>query len=342
MVRDPQGGVLDRPGAVPEAPDSRSSKIAMAVQEKCSAVLAPPLGVRAERPARTGPLDPSLSSRSKAFVRKLVRREAKNFYYGFLLLPPRKRRAVYALYAFCRLLDDAVDASASAALDEPALRRRFEALIEGPQGLSGPDRLAAAALLEARAVFPVKRQQLLWIIDGVLMDCRLSRYETFEQLRRYLFGVASAVGLACMEIFGYRDRTARRYAVYLGYAMQLTNIVRDVREDFLRGRIYLPQEDLRRFSVSEEELRRTRVSEPLRRLLAFEAARAAEYFRKARGLWRLVARDAAACPYTLAAIYESLLKSMARAGFEVLAERHSLPLWRKLQIALGAALRFHR
>ena len=195
-----------------------------------------------------------LPTRASNFVRELVRKEARNFYYGFLLLPPRKRKAIFALYAFCRLLDDTVDKACDANLTEDSIRERFALILQGASGLSEKDRLVALSLQCARSQFPIRRKHLEWIIEGVLMDLKLARYRTFADLRRYLFGVASSVGLACMEIFGYRARIARKYAVYLGYAMQLTNIIRDVREDYLRGRIYLPLEELDRFQVKEEDL----------------------------------------------------------------------------------------
>ena len=278
--------------------------------------------------------------RARAFCRRLVKAEARNFYYGFLLLPPRKRRAVYALYSFCRILDDALDLAADTGAEPGRVRDRFNRIIDGNGPLEPRDRLVSAALGEAVADFPVTSRQLNWIIDGVLMDCSVSRYRTMEEPRAYLFGVASAVGLACIEIFRYRDPAARSHAVYLGYAMQLTNIIRDVKEDYQRGRIYLPGEDLERFGVTEGDLGAETTSPQVRALLAFEAERARTYFRRAEELWPLLHRDSAACPYALSRIYGELLRTMERHDFTVLEQRFRLPAWRKILLMTRAAAAF--
>ncbi len=283
---------------------------------------------------------PAVLARANRFCRRLVREEAKNFYYGFLLLPQRKQRAVYALYTFCRLLDDAVDLSTAGAASQASLRARFGRIVSGTGRLDQRDRLTCLALGEAARQFPITSRHLDWIIEGVLMDCSVRRYETMKELRKYLFGVAAAVGLTCLEIFGYRSRRARRFAVYLGYAMQLTNIIRDVKEDFLRGRVYLPQEDLRRFGVAETELGGDRTSPAVGRLLTFEADRARRYFTAARGLWPLLDRRSAPCPYALALIYGALLNTMERNGFTVLEGRFSIPSWQKVALMARATWAF--
>ena len=280
------------------------------------------------------------AARAHAWCRRLVKAEARNFYYGFLLLPARKRQAIHALYAFCRILDNAVDLPSAGPADRTGLRDRFSRVISGRAPLGRRDRLASIALREAAREFPISGRQLNWIMDGVLMDCDVTRYRTMEDLRRYLFGVASAVGLACLEVFRYRHPAARSYAVYLGYAMQLTNIIRDVKEDYALGRIYLPQEDLERFGVREEDLGRSETTPALRRLLAFEAGRARDFYAKAQKLWPLLGRDAAPCPYALSLIYRALLALMARNDFRVLEGRFSLPRWRKALCMIEARCAF--
>ena len=281
------------------------------------------------------------SARARAFCRKLVKAEARNFYYGFLLLPTRKRRAVYALYTFCRILDDALDDASPTGEDRVRLKGRFNRMIAGDTTIrEEADRFSTIALREARDEYPISARQLNWIMEGVLMDCDYSRYPTVEDLRRYLFGVASAVGLACIEIFRYRRPAARAYAVFLGYGMQLTNIIRDVKEDYLRGRIYLPLEDLNRFEVAESDLGADVTPPQVRRLLAFETERARRWFRKAEGLWPLLDRDAVPCPYALSLIYRALLRTIERHDFAVLEKRRSLPAWQKLYLMTRAAVAF--
>ncbi|HAK94023.1 MAG TPA: squalene synthase HpnD [Planctomycetes bacterium] len=272
------------------------------------------------------------------FTARLVKREARNFYWGFMLLPPGKRRAVYALYAFCRLLDDAVDAEDDARPPPGAIRGRFERIARGAGADSEADRMVSLALADAMQRYPISPRHLEWIIDGVLMDLAVARYASFGDLQRYLFGVASAVGLACIEVFGHARPEARAYAIALGYAMQLTNIIRDVKEDFRRGRVYLPGEDMARFAVQETALGADNTGIELRRLLAFEAGRARRYFEYADGLWPLLAADAVACPRALALIYGALLGAMERGGFAVLDRRFRLPAWRKLLLMLRARL----
>ena len=279
-------------------------------------------------------------SQARFFCRQLVKKEARNFYYGFLLLPRRKREAVYSLYAFCRILDDAVDDMTQGNSDAEALMARFNAIIDMKNPISEQDELISTALRETMMHFPLSRRQLNWIIKGVFMDLDVSRYSTMGELRKYLFGVASAVGLACIEIFRYRGPHARKYAIYLGYAMQLTNIIRDVKEDYLRGRIYLPEEDLKRFHVQEEELGGSHTSEALQELLAFEARRALDFFAKSGKLWPLLARDAAPCPYALSLIYRKLLLTMEKNGFHVLEKRFGLPVGQKLFLMARAKSAF--
>ncbi len=291
--------------------------------------------------ARTYSMTETDLSRALAFTARIVRQEARNFYWGFMLLPPEKRRAVHALYAFCRLLDDAVDAENASRPPPEAIRERFTRIARGAGAGSDADRMVSRALADAMQRYPISPRHLEWIIDGVLMDMVVARYASFRELQRYLFGVASAVGLACIEVFGYARPEARAYAIALGHAMQLTNIMRDVKEDFRRGRVYLPGEDMTRFGVQETALGADNTSAELRRLLAFEAGRARRCFAYAGKLWPLLAAEAAACPHALALIYGALLDAMERGGFAVLDRRFRLPGWRKLLLMLRARMTRH-
>ena len=249
-----------------------------------------------------------------------TRQSASSFYYAFLVLPRHKRRAIYATYAFCRLCDDIVDEPAGDG-SKPA-ERLHEVRAELDRAYEGrPGGDLWLALNDASARFGVRRRHFLDIIDGVEMDLVQSRYETFEDLRRYCHRVASAVGLACIEICGYRDERAVEHAVDLGIAMQLTNILRDVREDAQRGRVYIPLEDLHRFGCTEREMIDGRVNDAFRSLMAFEVDRARRFFESGSGLFPLLDRRARACTSGMHAVYSSLLDRIERSGYDVFNSR---------------------
>ena len=209
----------------------------------------------------------------------ITRESSSNFYYAFKLLPDERRRALYATYAFCRFVDDIAD---DEQVREPAaLLARWREELERVYG-GVPTRAVSRALSDSVRRFSIPRHYFDEIIDGVEMDLTRKRYRSFDELRLYCYRVASAVGLICIEIFGYRNPRARIYAENLGLAFQLTNIIRDVREDAQRGRIYLPLEDLERFGVKEEELLSGQHSERFERLMEFEARRAGEFYPRSR------------------------------------------------------------
>ncbi len=287
--------------------------------------------------------------RAWARCHDIVRARAKNFAYAFIFLPEEKRRALDAIYAFCRIADDHADEE-SRPLDER--RRRLESLRErlhralpregDPKGetVADPDEdLVLLAVGEAAKRFLVKRDDLELVIDGCIQDITVARYATWTDLRDYCFKVASAVGLACLEVFGH-EGDARDPGIDLGLAMQLTNIVRDVTEDSARGRIYLPLEDLARFGVGERALLSGERTAETRALLAFEARRARELFASAERLYPLIPdRRARACPRTLAALYLALLDEIERRDFDVFGARASLRGTTKLRLALGGIVR---
>ena len=192
---------------------------------------------------------------------QITRRSRSSFYYAFILLPPERRRALHAVYAFCRFIDDIAD---DESIREPALllKRWREELDRVYAGT--PTRALSRALADSAQRFNIPRELFEEIIAGVEMDLSRKRYQSWQELEPYCYRVASALGLICIEIFGYRNPSAKSYAENLGLALQLTNILRDVREDAERGRIYIPLEDLERFKVREEEILGGRVHAELR------------------------------------------------------------------------------
>ncbi|PYM56761.1 MAG: squalene synthase HpnD [Candidatus Rokuibacteriota bacterium] len=265
----------------------------------------------------------------------LARRSGSNFYYSFLFLPRRKREAMYALYAFCRTVDDAVDQGPP----NPGEQRRILAEWRGElrRAYEGhPSQPIAVHLAEVVRAFPIPRQHLEAILDGVEMDIDKRRYATFEELFEYCYRVAAAVGLASIEIFGYTDPRARDYAVNLGVALQLTNILRDLKTDAERGRIYLPLDELRRFGYGEEDLFHGRYTPAYLSLVRFQTDRAQAYYRAARAALPRIDRRRLAAAEIMGAIYHALLAEIEARQFRVFEERVRLSTPRKVAIALGA------
>jgi phytoene synthase len=267
-----------------------------------------------------------------------------SFYYSFLVLPPRKRSAIVAVWDFCRAVDDAVDEVVPEADWRggltPAARARAEAELALWRSELQAAYAGTATTRQARALQPYLREFDLPkehfddLIDGVEMDLAPTRYPTFEALAGYCRRVASAVGLVCVEIFGYRDPAARDYAAALGLALQLTNIVRDVRTDLRRGRVYLPVEDLERFGVSEADLECGKVTAPVRALLEFECNRARGFYRRAASLLPPLDRRSLLAAEIMGAIYYEILCRIERAGYDVFSRRIRVPRPQRALIAL--------
>jgi phytoene synthase len=272
---------------------------------------------------------------------RLTRQSGTSFYYAFRVLPARKRRAIYALYSFCRTVDDCVDEPGGER--EAGLRRWAEEVRRCYEG--NPSTELGRDLAEALFEFPIPRGCFEDIIAGCRMDLTTQRYPTFADLRVYCERVASAVGLAAIEIFEYTDPRTRKYAVELGVALQLTNILRDVTADAERGRIYLPQADLARFGLAEAELLAAAdggaVSPAVRELLAFQGVRARAHFALARDLLPAADRKAMAPAEIMAAVYAALLDEIVRRGYP-LGGRIELSRPRKAWIALRALVRSRR
>jgi 15-cis-phytoene synthase len=258
-----------------------------------------------------------------------------SFYYSFRLLAPDRRRAITALYAYCREVDDVVDEISDPNVAHTKLawwRSEVARIYEGT-----PQHPVAIALGDAVQRYRLPREYLLRVIDGMQMDLERTRYATFAELEDYCDHVAGVVGLLSAEVFGYEDTRTRDYARSLGIAFQLTNIIRDVGEDARRGRIYLPQEDLDRFGVAATDVLRARTSPAFVQLMRFEAERARGWYDAA--IAALPARDRRAQRpgLAMAAIYRTLLDEIGRDGYEVLDRRIALTPLRKLWIATRAA-----
>jgi len=264
---------------------------------------------------------------AERYCQEMARREAKNFYWGFISLPPEQRVAIYALYDFARQVDDEVDSAGRPHLETSldAHRLRARECVRGRW--SDP---VTMVLTRAVQRYAIPESELLALIDGVQMDFTHSRYATWAELEGYCRLVASTIGRMCVRIFGFEDPSALEHADDLGIALQLTNILRDVKEDGELGRVYLPQDELERFGVSEEGLLAGRPGPTWEALVAFEAARAREYFRSGLRVLELIPRRPAACVKTMAGIYQRILGLIER--------QPRLPLRRRASLSSGAKL----
>jgi 15-cis-phytoene synthase len=281
----------------------------------------------------------------------ITREQAANFYYGIRLLSGERRRAMCAVYAFARRADDIGDGDLPKARKLEELHNQDAALAELAQGAPALGDPVMTALADARLRFALPLEALGELVEGVRMDVEGTRYETFEQLVPYCRRVAGAVGRVCLAIFGLRERhrgeleRAHLLADDLGVALQLTNILRDVREDAAGGRIYLPAEDLRRFGLPDEPAALLAALPPAEadgpafdQLVAFEAARAREWFARGMALTPMLDRRSAACVLAMAGIYRRLLERIDAEPTEALSGRMSLPTREKAWVAARGLL----
>ena len=259
-------------------------------------------------------------------------KSGSSFYYSFRFLPEDRRRAVTALYAFCREVDDVVDECQDERVARVKLawwRSEVARLYAGT-----PEHPVGQALLPHVRALDLPQGQLLEIIDGMEMDLDQARYTSFRDLQLYCYRVAGVVGQLCAQIFGYQDRQTLKYAHDLGIAFQLTNIIRDVGEDARRGRIYLPVEDLQRFNVPADDILNYRETPAFRELMLFQIERAEQFYAQALALLPAVDRKPQRPGLMMAAIYRATLDEIRRDGAEkVLNQRLSLTPIRKLWLA---------
>jgi phytoene synthase len=280
-----------------------------------------------------------------AVCRGIARRSAKNFYYGFVVLPSEKRNAFCAVYAFMRHADDISDGP-DLSLQEK--RHKLDAWLESAKQVfegKPTDDPVLMALADSQKRFKIPVDLFEKLVYGTALDLEIpARVDspavvcrTFEELRHYCYHVASVVGLVCIRIFGYQDSKAELLAEDCGLAFQLTNIIRDIKEDAGMGRIYLPEEDLTRFGLSPEQLAHRSLSaaskpQQLRPVLEFEAERARRYYASAKWLMELIEEDSRPALWVLVEIYSRLLKKITDRNYDVLTERVHLTFFEKLKV----------
>ena len=249
------------------------------------------------------------------------------------MLPPEQRRGIGAVWDFCRAVDDAVDEAVdvTTAAGEVTKWRAEVGRLFGPEAPLTPQ---ARDLKPYVAMFSLSRQPFDDLVDGVEMDLQRSRYQTFDELVGYCRRVASAVGVMCIEVFGSRDSRSREYAFNLGLALQMTNIIRDIKVDLQQGRIYLPQEDLSRFGVTEAALAAGQVTEPVRKLIAHECQRARHFFTVAAQAMPPAESRKLVAAEIMGGIYFEILQRIERRGYDVFTERVRVPKIVRARLAL--------
>ena len=270
--------------------------------------------------------------RSYEYCRRVARSRAKNFYYSFLLLSRQQRKAMCAIYAFMRYCDDLSDEPGASRAAIEKWRTELAGALEGR--FSGHPVWPAFHHTVRR--FGIPQEYFQEMIDGVASDLEPRRFETFDQLYRYCYQVASVVGLTVIHIFGFDTRSALPLAEKCGVAFQLTNILRDIREDAGLGRIYLPAEDLRRFGVTPEDLKAGNRSEAFLKLMRFEAGRARAYYNESLPLLDLIHPRSRPSLWALISIYSSLLERIETTNYDVFSRRVRLSLFEKSWIVVRA------
>ena len=271
-----------------------------------------------------------ITGRAYAEVERLTRKRARNFAYGIMLLPRDKRRAIAAVYAFARRVDDIADGKLPRYEKRERLQR-VAASIDEPPG----DDAMLVALADARTRFPIPDRALHALVEGGLQDLEQTRYADFEELRGYCTKVAGAVGVACVAVYGSTDVER---AETLGIALQLINIIRDVREDWELGRVYLPQDELASFGVSEADIAARRMTSAWHPFMSFQAERARAYLQNGLGLLQSLDGRSALCVSTFAGLYRATLERIEASGFAVFDGPPHLSPLTKLRI-VGEGLR---
>ena len=280
-----------------------------------------------------------------AVCRSITRASAKNFYYGFLVLPSRKRDALCAVYAFMRHADDISD---TPGLSDGEKRMKLEALMDSFHDVDAgkpTDDPVLLALSHARQRYKIPVHLLEKLVYGTMMDLEFAPpdaapgqpiviYRTFEELYQYCYHVASVVGLVCIKIFGYQDPQAEKLAERCGVAFQLTNIIRDVKEDATLGRIYLPLQELEQYGLSAADVASGAAAENIKPLLKSEAERARDFYKSGRELINYIDDDSRAALWTLVEIYSRLLEKIAKLDYNVFAGKVRLTTGEKLKVLM--------
>ena len=272
---------------------------------------------------------------------QIARRTGKNFFYSFLVLPVEKRRAMSAIYAFMRRSDDIADGSSNPAVAAAGLCEWRTTVTAALAGQPTPEPILPA-LVDTVQRYRIEPRLFQELLDGTEMDQAVTRYETFDQLYRYCYHVASVVGLMVLPVFGGNSATAKEAGEACGIAFQLTNILRDVKEDAQLGRIYLPAEDREKFGVSETDILNSNFTPGFVELMKFEAARAREFYRKAAPLLGMVDADSRGTLAVMIGIYGGILDKIEQSGYAVFDRRMRLSTGEKLWIVAKNWMKYRR
>jgi phytoene synthase len=281
------------------------------------------------------------------FCQRVTRTQARNFYYGLMLTPRAKRAAMYTIYAFMRACDDLVDnVDPSPQVDitqcvsrvESFRRLMLEVIANPASAADEPAQSVWPAFAHVMQNFPIQVDHLHCMLDGQRMDLVQRKYQTFEELYQYCYNVAGVVGLVCVSVWGAKDAAVWKLAEYRGVALQLTNILRDLREDYRRGRMYLPVEDLHRFGVDPEKIGAGKADASFDRLMKFQIERARSYYEMSSLLEDHITPDCRATSAAIMRIYRALLEEIARNPRKVLDQRVRVSTGRKMRIMVGAYL----
>jgi phytoene synthase len=293
-------------------------------------------GLESHVPAEPVPTEATLLEKAYQHCEEITARHSRTFFMASALLPSRKRRAARALYAFCRISDDLVDRQ------EPDALGKLMAWRERSLGLHpAEDDLVALAWADTRARYRIPRRYAEQLIEGVRRDLAQTRYESFEELSAYCYGVASTVGLMAMHIIGFAGRQAIPYALKLGVALQLTNILRDVGEDWRAGRVYLPQQELEEFSLGEEDLNRGQVDARWQAFMRFQIDRNRQLYLEAAPGIALLDRDGRVAITAAADLYQAILDDIEDHQYEVFNRRAYVSTWEKARRLPGIWWRAH-
>lgn len=269
------------------------------------------------------------------YCQEKTAKSGSSFYYSFLFLPPQQRRGIISLYAFCREVDDVVDETQEHEIARIKLAWWREEIARVYEG--NARHMVGKALQQTIEDFDLPQEHFIEVIDGMEMDLDYNAYPTFKELSLYCYRVASVVGLMSAEIFGYRDRKTLKYAHALGMAFQLTNILRDVREDTARGRLYIPLDEMEQFGVTTEMLLKSQTTDNIRALFKQQAERTRKYYDEAFSLLPECDRHPQRSGVIMATIYRAILDEIEADGYCVLEHRISLTPLRKLWLAWGTA-----
>ena len=286
-------------------------------------------------------MNPRELAQSYGFCNQIAKREAKNFYFAFILLPKHKRLAMSAIYAFMRICDDRVDKASSieeARVNLSDWRDQTEKALKG----YGSVHSIFPALKSTMVSFHIPEKYLWELMDGVAMDLERPIFKTFDELYPYCYRVASVVGIVCLHIFGFDRQVAVQAAEHCGIAFQLTNIIRDIKEDFLSGRIYLPQDELDQFKVCMDDIRSGERSAAWEQCIQFQRLRAEDFFQKGARVIDFIEPDSRAAFSTLFDIYHRLLKKMGRSPEKLFRQRARLSFIEKSSVVLRHLLRSSR